>query len=228
MFQQKVSKGQKLDGNSFVYHNPHSIGFEMRENKLNYIQLVSIDPARDNFAIRIERRYPKERVVQTVVQYKTKFSQSESGNNTDFKEITDFLDLYAAYWIDTLYVVIEKQPPLKLYNIVQAQHVKSYFMIRMKNMPLLPLIIDQDPKIKGKYLDAPAYIGDRGIKKWSVKMAYQLLETRQDTFCLDVLNRCPTKLDDLTDTICQLEAFCIYHDWAGIHPLTPYTPIVEI
>ena len=89
-------------------------------------------------------------------------------------------------------------------------------MIHLKNLKPLAMICEIDSKLKGKELGASNHLNERGIKAWAIKKAKELSTKRRDYDALEILNKHKKKADDLSDTICQIEAFFSYKEW----PLT--------
>ena len=86
-------------------------------------------------------------------------------------------------------------------------------MFHLKNnAPLLTMLFEIDPKIKGKELGAPPHLNERGIKQWSVEHCQKLLTKRNDTKGLEILKK-QKKKDDLSDTVCQIEALFSLQGW---------------
>ena len=100
-------------------------------------------------------------------------------------------------------------------------------MILLKNKePQLPMFLELVPTLKGRELGAPPNLNEIGIKLWAIDKALELLTDRNDKVGLDILNRKVNgrkeKKDDLSDTICQIEALFSYFNW----PLTK--PVVKL
>ena len=89
MFKTKAPKSEQPDKTNYTLYHPHTLGAEERKAPTNYYQVVSIDPAQKNLALRIERRYVKENKIETVV--------------FDKVDITDTIGQDAAEYIDNRY-----------------------------------------------------------------------------------------------------------------------------
>ena len=208
----KINKSESPDKTPYTVYYPHSIPSTERKWTQPYYQVVSIDPARKNYALRIERRYHNGWITPVVFDKASIASIVQEGNTTicnTYEMLTEFLNKYAQFYDDCHFIVIERQLPQNYQATRIAQHSISYFSIRLHNNPLLPSIIEVDPKLKGKILGAPKNIGDKQIKTWAVEKARALLTIRRDEFSLQVLDHFRNKQDDLSDTVCQLEALFI-------------------
>ena len=207
---QKVATSQQQEKTPFVYYYPHSIPKEKRNWNQGFIQIVSIDPGKVNYAFRIERRYDSGEIIPIVFDKKKieSFTTNEEITfvNT-FKNLTEFLDQYKQFYYESHYVIIEKQMPFNYQAVRISQHTISYFLSVLKDKPLLPPIIEVDSKLKGKML---GYQKGEDLKAWAVKTAREMFTKRNDDFSLGVLDYFKTKQDDLSDTACQIEAFLLY------------------
>lgn len=219
----KITKGESPDKTPYTVYYPHSIDVSKRVWNQPYYQVVSIDPARKNYAIRIERRY-NNGYIQPIVFDKVSIEcfVEEKGvliNNT-YQELTNFLNKYKEFYNECHYIIIERQLPQNYKACRIAQHTISYFSIILSDKPLLPSIVEVDPKLKTKMLEAPKGLTDRQIKLWATETGTQLLVMRNDNFSLEVLKYFRTKQDDLCDTICMIEG--LFKLW-GL-PLTKENP----
>jgi hypothetical protein len=199
-----------------------------------YIQILSVDPAILNFALRVERRYftgLKEGNVETILFWKKDFTK-----NT-FVEIFKELERYSNVYLNTHVFIVEKQMKRKDMLMIM-QHILTYFMTKTKNYPLLPDIVEISAKVKGKQLGfiidnktnstknserkgakkgEKKVKGEKGkeIKKWSINIAMEMLEERKDDFGLDVMEYWLSKehilkvrkIDDLADCVIMIEAY---------------------
>lgn len=217
----KINKTESPDKTPYTVFYPHSVGVEARKWTMDYLQFVSIDPARKNYALRIERRYQNGAIVPIVFDKTAIASSRQEGEIMiceTFQNLTNFLNKYRSFYEDCHYIIIERQLPQNYQATRIAQHSISYFSLLLMDRPLLPAIIEVDPKLKGKILGAPKGINDKQLKTWAVETARKLLVLRNDTFSLQVLDHFGTKQDDLSDTVCQLEALII--TW-GLPPTGP-------
>ena len=142
--------------------------------------------------------------------------------------MTEFLDRYISYWNRCSVFVIEQQMSFRgkinSMALKLGQHCFSYFAInykRFKSIIEFPayhktnvlgaersLVIGKNAKRKWKPL------GDKERKKWAITKAKEILYKRGDTDHLELYEDKPRKrgvrkmkLDDISDTIVELQAF---------------------
>jgi hypothetical protein len=139
-------------------------------------------------------------------------STTQEGDTTicnTYEVLSSFLRKYEKFYDDCHFIIIERQLPQNYKTTRIAQHTITYFCLRIRDTPLLAAIVEVDPKLKGKILGAPKGINDKQLKTWAVEKARELLTIRGDTFSLGVLDCFRNKQDDLSDTVCQIEALVI-------------------
>lgn len=229
MFVRKTPKLQKPDKTPFTAYNPHSHPLTVRKWP-EIIRIISIDPGIRNFALRVESRgvrnsnYP----IRTIVFDKLHIKDKErylNDENVDklYKLLTDFLDQYLDIFKTCHLVLIERQLPHNYKATRVAQHTLTYFLIHLRDIiPNMAMVVEVDPKLKGRELGAPNTLNERGLKEWSVVKAREIMTQRRDTDGLEILEKHKKKADDIADTLCQIEAFFSYNGW----PLTQ--PIVSL
>lgn len=193
--------------NPYKIHYPHDkLWTEEIWKHQHYYQVISIDPGEKNYAIRIERRYYN--TVETIIFEKIDLNSYSEVRiqgiivQSTYKVLTEFLNKFSKFYDQCHLVVIERQMACNYKALRIMQHSITYFMTKLYNSPLLPWIIELDPKVKSKVLQMPKNVN---TKTWSVKVAKELLTLRKDYFSLKVLES-HKKQDDLCDTVCQIEA----------------------
>ena len=217
-FGPKASKSEKWKKLPFIIHNPHTKSCDQRQWS-GFRRIVSIDPGglrryKRSFALRVERRPmdsgPIEMEVFEVVKFTHPSDDHLKANSISelYKRITEFLDKYLEFYKQTHVIVIEQQMHINYQSTRVMQHVISYFTVILKDLPLLPMIIEIDNKLKTQALDSPRNLNDKGIKDWSIEIAKQLLQLRGDTKSFQIITK-ERKKDDLADTVLQVEALCI-------------------
>ncbi|HSW76984.1 MAG TPA: hypothetical protein VLG50_08050 [Candidatus Saccharimonadales bacterium] len=205
----QVPKTQQPSKSLYTLYYPHTTDIKKRCWESDLIQFISIDPAIKNLAIRVEQRTGDN----VVCLYSGKFSPWEMKTidhaeaNNMYNNINDILNNLHEYYASTHYVLIEKQLPTNYQATRVAQHILSYFLLTLKDLPLLPSIIELDAKVKGKMLGAPK-CNKNELKKWAVEKATELSLKRNDEYTLSLLKK-NKKKDDLADVVCQIEGFCI-------------------
>lgn len=231
----KISKSESPDKTPYTVYYPHTTAVTERKWIQPYYQVISIDPARKNYAMRIERRYHNGWITPIVFDKVSIEAIDEVEGITiynTYQVLTAFLEKYQQFYDDCHFIIIERQLPQNYRATRIAQHSISYFSIRLHNRPLLASIVEVDPKLKGKVLGAPKGINDKQLKAWAIEKARNLLIVRLDHFSIQVLDCFRNKQDDLSDTICQIEALFIC--W-GLLPTEPppvtgpdSTPLINI
>lgn len=207
----KLSKSEQADKTPYTVYYPHNKPHTERKWTQDYIQVVSIDPGRKNYAFRIERRYFNGWITPIVfdkVDLPASTIEGETTTTPTYQALTTFLNRFQSFYPDCHYIIIERQLPQNYKTTRLAQHTISYFSLRLEDAPLLPAIVEVSPSLKGKVLGAPRGLPNKELKKWAVDVARALLQTRRDDFSIGVLNGV-TKKDDLSDTVCQAEALFI-------------------
>jgi hypothetical protein len=167
----------------------------------DYLQIVSIDPAVVNLALRIERRYTNR--PPEVVHF-------DKVTLTDDPEVPLALALHT--WLMTLdhefseshVFLIENQLRQNPWATRVDGHLCAFFLARYAGRGLHPLVAEVSPKLKSKQLNAPK---GEDLKKWSVEKATAILTERGDVTSLAILDGFKKK-DDLADVICQSESWC--------------------
>ena len=218
----KIIKSESPDKTPYTVYYPHTKPDTERVWTQPYYQFISIDPAKKNYAIRIERRYFNGWIT-TVVFDKVSIECVEITEGVSicktYDVLTTFLDKYIEHYKDCHFILIERQLPQNYQASRIAQHTISYYSIKLRDKDLLPTIIEVDPKLKGKVLGAPKGITDKQLKSWAVEKATELLTIRNDKFALEVLDFFRKKRDDLSDTVCMIEAICI--SWGFLTTIQP-------
>ena len=217
----KINKSESPDKTPYTVYYPHTIPSNERKWTQPYYQVVSIDPATKNYALRIERRYHNGWITPVVFDKVSIGSIVQEGDTTicnTYQVLTQFLSKYEQFYDECHFIIIERQLPQNYKATRIAQHSITYFSMRLHNRPLLPSIVEVDPQLKGKALGAPKGINPQQLKSWAVEKARELLTIRKDDFSLQVLDYFRNKQDDLSDTVCQAEA--IFICW-GLLPTIP-------
>ncbi len=189
-----------------------------------YQQFFSVDPARKNLGVRIERRYSNGAIIPI---YFYKFNAGMDKHKA-YVKISSFLDSFLHLIRECHWAIIEKQIS-KNYSAVRiSQHIISYLLEHLKDNQVHTLIIEIDPKIKGRVLGAPQGITYQQLKEWAVYYSRNLLLARGDYFSLQVMDHFSKKQDDLADTIVQVEALCILWNFPRTLYTLKVTPIVNL
>jgi len=221
MYRKKTPKSQQAKTEPYTVFNPHTKDTSTRDwTNESILYVVSIDPGRKNFAIRVETRhiYKKIPIIPRLFA-KIDFQDAQDKDPIEWKlfgKLTAFLDQHRELFKKSHIVVVEKQLPENYKAVRVSQHVLTYFMCLLQDLPQLPLIMEVDSKLKGKMLGCPKYCD---VKQWSIEKAHEILTLRQDTFSLRSLAENTKKADDLSDTITQIEALFLKFQWLTTYDL---------
>lgn len=233
MYQKRTPKTQAPYKSVYVAHNPHTVDISLREWP-DTIRIISIDPGITHYAIRVEERNVRTAgPIKTLHFDKVGLKKDEQELSTDlvcpiYTFILDYLDKYLDLFKTCHMVIIEKQLPVNYRAVRMSQNTLTYFMTHLKNItPQLAMFFEIKPQLKGRELGAPPNLNERGIKLWAVEKARELLTDRNDQVGLKVLNRKDPitnrkeKKDDLSDTLCQIEALFSYLGWPLTQKIVP-------
>ena len=221
MYTRKIPKCQKPHSGEFTAHAFHTINLEERDWP-DVIKIISIDPAIRNLAIRVESRgirssnYPIKTLVFDKLHIKEIDRKVEDNVDSLYLLVTKFLDKYLDIFKSCHMVLIERQLAINNKASRISQHLLTYFMIHLRDLPTLPMIFEVDPKLKGRELGASSHLNERGLKLWSVDVCKSILTKRKDYDGLEILEKHKKKADDLADCVCQIEALFSFQGW----PLT--------
>ena len=184
-------------------------------------QCVSIDPAINNFALRIEKRY-RTGYIETIYMVKVDFSQygdvSETQGTTHvnpqiLEAATSLILNLSIAMQETRIVAIERQMAINYKSSRIFQHLLTLFRMIVPNFRNYCIITDVSPKLKGRILGAPKGLNKAGLKEWAVEKAIEILTWRNDQSALAIIRqhrgKAKTKADDLSDTVVQIEALFI-------------------
>lgn len=207
MYKPKAPKGEKESDSWYTILNNYPLP---TINTYTEVNILSIDPAVKNLALRIEKRCGSQ-YVRTMMWDKISVAGDDSPPyNLIFVRINECLNRFLKNGkIDV--VIIERQLPINYLSGRVMQHIITYMIDRL-TVP----VIEVSPKVKSVFLHAPKGLNKPQLKKWSVEKAYDLLNLRSDTFGLSEIERFKkkkNKLDDLADTLVQSEAFCALVGW---------------
>ena len=216
----KIPKSEdepKTPYNTYWFHSISRLESQSKIPQRDYIKIVSIDPANKTFSIRTEARYSDGRVVPVIFDiWDIRTPPNVDPDYPDENRANLFrkLDEIRKYIIDANIVLIERQIPLnvKSRNIMCA--TIDYFGLVLRDSPYFPIILDIDPKLKGKMLNS-GRLSKYELKQWAVVRSKEILGLNNDSWSIQRLEEHKKKADDLADCVVQLEAFLIYTK----HPL---------
>lgn len=183
--------------------------------------IASFDPGVKNLGVRIEIR-SRDKIVPLFFRRVNLLEDDLSGNDLIttaqsleklFKEIDPLLSICHL-------ICIERQQPISnkmmmVQNNSKVMKVYGFligvFMLKYNSHAI---ILDINPKLKGKALMFPAGLTYAQTKAYSVKTAVSILNSFSDKVSLDYIKTLGAKKDDVCDAFCQLEAVsrALLHD----------------
>ena len=213
MYQKKTPKSQEPAKSWYTIHHCHDIPEPKKwyENT-DHIKILSVDPGRRNFCLRIENRDLKTGRIATIAFQKIDFigenvEDTIMNIDTMYIKVTTLLDNYLPEIKSCHVVIIERQLSINYKMVRLSQHVITYLIVHLRNNLLKTVIMEISSKLKSKQLYAPKGISEKEIKKWSIVKAIELLKIRKDDYAIDIINKAAkSKKDDLADTVVQIEA----------------------
>jgi hypothetical protein len=201
----KVSKREEPDKGWYTLFNSRVV--ERPEWKsLEYYQIASIDPATNNFAMRIDRWWISGKntgQIIPIVFEKVSFKAEDPVNcNLVYDRLTNFLTRFTFELKNCHYIISERQ----LMQNYKAVRISTHALAVISTLTVgYGIIIEVNPKLKGWRLGAPKGLTERQLKEWAVEKAAEILEERGDRWSLDILKKTKKK-DDLSDTVVQAVA----------------------
>jgi hypothetical protein len=156
--------------------------------------IFSIDPGRVNFACRLEER-KEDGKIETLLFKKIRFEE--------LLDIQNFFEEHQDILSKATICIVEKQMAINYTMIRVSQHVETYFLTRYPHVAVFEI----GAKLK---------VG----KDITVSTAKEILNKGEDKVGIEILDKLENpvkekgkrkpkkeKLDDLCDTVCQIEAF---------------------
>jgi hypothetical protein len=156
--------------------------------------IFSIDPGRVNFACRLEERKDDGTIIGLLF-IRARFEE--------LNEITDFFEKNHTLLSQTTICIVEKQMSINYTMIRVAQHVETYFLTKYPHVAVFEI----SSKLKvGK--EETIQTAKDILTKGKDETSFQLLQNLGNPI-KEPGKRKPKKekLDDLCDTVCQIEAF---------------------
>lgn len=207
--------------------NPDDVLTDLAERwaEKEYLQVASMDPSYTrNFGLRVERRYRDGRI-EMVVFERNKVGDSKRNSDRQlvhrlYPDVSDMLDRHREALAGCHMFVLERQMCSPRSGVVNyeclrvLQHTVTYLLHLTRGSPHRPLIFEVEPYLKSRQLEATKGVD---VKVWTVDKAKEILERGGDEASLKVLmeyesrkTKIERKLDDLCDTVCQVEALFKY------------------
>lgn len=224
----------KDDSTDYVIYHPYPLTYSPplgSDIPDEGCQIISIDPAIKNFALRVEKRY-RTNFIETIYMTKVDFSQygdvSESTGTTTIDPriiaaATSLLMQCLPMFQETRIVIIERQMAINYKATRMFQHILTFFMMVVSTFKYPCVIMDVSPKLKSRILGAPKGLNHTQIKAWGIDKALEILTWRNDRIAIQIIEqnrgKSKTKADDLADTVIQVEAWFILV--GGVHTQKP-------
>jgi len=217
MYKEKVPKTQAPDKSNYTIHHCHSTDKPIEwNNRKDYFRIMSIDPGKKNFCFRIELRNSETEEIITEVFEKIDLIGDQNHDRViiDYigRNVISILNKYINLILNCHIVIIERQLQINYKMVRFSQHVISYLMMILRDNSLKTVILEIDSKLKTKQLGATKGLGKKEIKTWAIEKAYAILNERNDTKSIKIMDKAQkSKKDDLADTVIQIEAvFCLF------------------
>jgi len=175
------------------------------------LSIVSIDPGYKNFCLRIEERprytdhvFPIRQVFCDVINIGEEVER--------YFNLTTWLNDNRSLFNNIDIILIEKQMNDNTSVMRIAQHAMSWFYSYYFDRDIKAQIIEFCPKTKLRSLGCPSNLNKRGYKEWITKWAEEEFRVRGDGESLNALLK-TKKTDDISDTLAQIESFCILENY---------------
>lgn len=123
------------------------------------------------------------------------------------------------YMIKCHFIIIESQMSFVPRNTRMGQNLITYFTTRFKDIGNRPLVIEINSRAKTTLLGCPKGLpktGKGNYKDWCKNKALCLLKERGGEEAFIELIENSRKADDISDVICQLEAFLSVYNLENI------------
>ena len=206
----KVPKRESLDDGWYTILNHISLKRNQWPKDIEYYQVCSIDPATDNFCLRIERWWlsgGNTGKVTPITFIKTSFkSQDPTTTNLIYFRLIEFLSKYIPDLIQCHYIISERQLHINYKAVRISTCTLALIMNWCEGKGNYPIIIEVSPKLKYNQLEAPRGWNEKQLKTvWTPAKALEILKKREDIFSSNIIEKAKKK-DDYSDTVIQVEA----------------------
>ena len=129
-------------------------------------------------------------------------------NNRVFATLLSRFSEHTELIKETDIVIVERQLKVNYKATGIARSAIMLLHVLLKDTPRYPTIYEIPASLKGRILGFHKGT-DHNLKKWAIRQAKQILTERQDDETIAIVER-RKKRDDLSDVICQSEAFFIW------------------
>jgi hypothetical protein len=147
--------------------------------------IFSVDPGKENFACRLEER--NNDIITPLLFIRIKLTDHV------LQEIKKFLDDNRELLCTATVMIVERQMPINYRMVRLSQFIETYFICMYPHVSLFEI----SSKLKAE-------------KKVCVATCLSILEKGGDQQSIDLLHELKgqkVKIDDLADTVCQIQAF---------------------
>ena len=192
----------------------HSLHTELPEEQ-DVTNYVSFDPGANNFDIRFESRRLDGILTLKQAKYVIPFERTRISTGTKSRALTSILEILDSYedlLRDTHVALMEDQMCINNDMMYLMTAILTYFLCKYPKM----FVVSVSSKLKGINLGAPPKLTRDQLKDWGEDEAKILAIARGDRKFLRYLEvqsigKTPSqiKIDDSTDNLIQIEAFCI-------------------
>lgn len=184
----------------YIVFNPHTLPACVSTG--DDIIITIIDPGLVNCAIRTSIYNIIKRKSTTYLMKLINFTSKKEGDTVHhYTNIFEFLEPFHDYFINSHYICIESQLPIN-YDLVRfSQHLLTYLMMITRDKGNRPLLIELDPRMKSRMLNAPSKMKKPQLKKWARDMGVYYLRCDDEPELADFLEK-EKKGDDYGDVIC--------------------------
>lgn len=179
----------------------HSLKSDFKEYLTLPTIIVSADPGVNGFAVLIVCRN-RSNVEMCSMEVKS-LSRKKKDSENDYKcsSLVSYLDTMEKWWESVSYVILEKQ--MKDTTLAVYYQALSYFIIKCPQA----VIVTVSPKLKGRMLDAPKNLNNKGLKDWAIEKFEELCEERNDETSRITMENKKGRKHDMADCAVQEEAF---------------------
>lgn len=214
----QTKKEKREKKTSYFLHYAHSTPRDKRSwNGWSdgYITITVIDPAEDNYAIRIERWWNNGFIERLHFEYVYFIDTNPDGTTNLGWQVWNYLSQFHYLFLDCHYIIMEQQVHINHRAVCVSMMTLMYFTMALKDQGKCFDFLELAPKLKYKVMKTPANI-DR--KAWAGAKADQLFVQRNDIESLFKL-RGAKKKDDLGDVTIMGVTVMIH---LGLVPAEPF------
>jgi hypothetical protein len=153
---------------------------------------------------------------------------TERNENLYFTKFLEIFDANLELFKTCHVVIMERQLAICYKPARVSQHILTYLMIHLKDLPHFPLLFEINSTLKTRQF-GKKYLNKLGVKVWSIEFALDILMSRNDQYALSIINKKGLrKKDDLADVVTQIEAFFSFMKWPTNSQILASKPIINI